>query len=590
MPGGDGTNLPQLRAFPSAEGFGAYSLGGRGPGNAGVTPRVFKVTTLQDMVTNPQNGQLVAAPGSLREAVEATGPRFITFRVGGVILLKQPLVIRNPYITIAGQTAPNPGIAIAGHGMRISAHDVVVRHLRVRMFIDEAAGEPHGNHSSDAMMFTKNDSEVHDPTRDMVTNVIIDHCSLSWGIDENIDIISWAKDITMQWCIISEAARYGHMEGSGGSGWLVGRSAGSQSPTDLARLSIHHNVFAHNYRRIPRAAAGGIIDFRNNVLYNWYETACTFICSVRVNYIGNYIMRGLDTPQTSYRRIINVAAPGNTTGTPKLYVRDNIAPSRQSDTQADWDIGVFFVTPNTGNLCGTASTSCRIDVNQNTFDGFYGLTAPMIVPRVSTDSSQVAIQRVLQQAGATAQGRDFVDHQLIQELDYVYQTRPFDRTDAGYSPEQDPNLRRNGVHHGTTAQVLTFRPMNDPGYGCTPRQYRIPPGLTILQAKREYLQSLTYQFPDGIQLPHDVIRVLQDTETYQWSTDTHIIPERQTLLSLYPANYIVPIAQRLDSDNDGIPDWYELQIGTDPSRADSMEDANGNGYLNMETYLNLLAP
>lgn len=583
-------HLPSLRAFPTAEGFGAYSLGGRGPGGPGMAPRVFRVTTLQDMIVNPQNGQLVAAPGSLREAVEAAGPRFVVFRVGGVVLLNQPLFIRNPYLTIAGQTAPNPGITIGGAGLRIRTRDVVLRHLRIRMFIDEEAGEPHGNHGSDSIQMLRNDSEVQDPNRDVVTNVMIDHCSLSWGIDENIDIVSWVKDVTVQWSIIAEAAKYGHREGSGGAGWLVGRSAGSQSPADLARLSIHHNIFAHNLRRNPRMTAGGTIDFRNNVIYNWYETACMFIASMRVNYVGNYLMRGIDTPQSSYRRVINVAAPANPTGTPKLYIRDNIAPQRQSDSQNDWDIGVFFVTPNTGSVCPPGTSSCRIDVFEHTFNGLYSLAAPTYTPAVATDTARVGVQRVLQSAGATLPSRDVVDRELVEELSYVHQSQPFSRTDLGYDPTQDPLLRHVGVHHGETAQVLTFRPTNDPGFLCVPRQYRMRPGMSLFEAKWVFLNSLSCTFPDGITLPQDAIRVLNDPATYPWNTESMVIPDRRTLQTLYPTNTVIPINQRIDSDQDGIPDFYEYILGTDPNRHDSMEDANVDGYLNLENYLNLLAP
>ena len=151
----------KLPAFPGAEGFGAYTPGGRGG-------KVFLVTNLND-----------SGPGSLRAACQAEGPRIIVFRVAGIIELQSPLVIRNPYITIAGQTAPGDGICLKKHHTEIRGHDVIIRYLRFRR--GDITRE-----SQDALWILG------------AQNVIIDHCSVSWGSDEILSATHGSRDITVQ--------------------------------------------------------------------------------------------------------------------------------------------------------------------------------------------------------------------------------------------------------------------------------------------------------------------------------------------------------------------------------------------------------
>ncbi len=148
------TDLPQaeIPAFPGAEGGGKYAFGGRGG-------RVIVVTSLED------NG-----PGSLREACEQGGPRIIVFNVAGIIRLKTPLMIRAPYITIAGQSAPGDGVCVAGESVWIDTHDVIIRHMRFRR------GETFVGRRDDAI------------GGNPVGNIMIDHVSASWGLDENMSM------------------------------------------------------------------------------------------------------------------------------------------------------------------------------------------------------------------------------------------------------------------------------------------------------------------------------------------------------------------------------------------------------------------
>ena len=158
-------------AFPGAEGFGAKSVGGRGG-------KVIEVTNLND-----------SGSGSLRAAIAASGPRTVVFRVGGTIELKSRIQVENPYLTIAGQTAPGGGITLKNGSnekdtLYILTHDVVVRYLRVR---------PGPGGDADGVGVGTNAS-----------NVVLDHCSVSWAVDENLGVSSTAKNVSIQWSIIAE--------------------------------------------------------------------------------------------------------------------------------------------------------------------------------------------------------------------------------------------------------------------------------------------------------------------------------------------------------------------------------------------------
>jgi pectate lyase len=232
------TAAAQVRAFPGAEGAGAYSLGGRGG-------RVFHVTSLND-----------SGPGSLRAAVDARGPRIVVFDVGGTIRLKKPLAIRNGRITIAGQTAPGGGITLANYTLGIGADDVVMRFIRARMGdVSGAVG--------DAIWIT----DGH--------RIILDHVSASWGTDEVLSASSTymrprsdLHDVTVQWSIISESlCNSVNPDGRHCYGSLLTGGMG-------ARMSLHHNLWAHHAGRLPRLGnavppgrdkVGALFDFRSNV-------------------------------------------------------------------------------------------------------------------------------------------------------------------------------------------------------------------------------------------------------------------------------------------------------------------------------------
>lgn len=248
----------QQVAFEGAEGCGKYSLGGRGG-------KEYVVTSLADD----------GSEGTLRHAVEAEGPRIVTFAVSGDIHLTAPLNIRNPFLTILGQTAPGKGITLRDHNVFITADHVIVRYLRMRL--GTAAGV-----EADAL------GARH------CRHLMIDHCSISWATDENASFYNLA-DATIQWCIISEALNSSvHHKGKHGYGGIWGGR----------NVSFHHNLFAHNNSRNPRfdhprlywendlLYYRGTVEFVNNVVYNWGMKAIYGGEEGWFNVIKNYFRPG----------------------------------------------------------------------------------------------------------------------------------------------------------------------------------------------------------------------------------------------------------------------------------------------------------
>ncbi len=364
-PGGTTKPNPtaKLPAFPGAEGFGAYSQGGR-------SGRVLEVTDLND-----------SGPGSLREAVRAKGPRIVVFRVSGNIELKSGLSISNPYITIAGQTAPGDGICLKNYALGISADHVVVRFLRVR-----PADSPKSE--SDAISISAG------------RDIIVDHCSASWSVDETLSASTSGQlgNVTVQWCIISESLNNStHHKGAHGYGSLIRGGWGNG-------YTFHHNLYAHHYGRSPRPGNynpggkdpdGFILDFRNNVIYNWAGSTAGYNADgsngtdsiTKMNLVGNYYKRGT-----------------NSTG--------NLAFSESTRSAK-----AFFADNSMNGLCPKDPWSL---VTFNKFSDrqlqAYKQSEPIPVPPVATDDPNRAFERVLAWAGAVLPRRDSVDARVVAEM------------------------------------------------------------------------------------------------------------------------------------------------------------------------------
>lgn len=355
-----GPYLHALPAFPGAEGFGAMSMGGRGG-------RVFKVTNLDD-----------EGPGSLREAVEANEPRIVVFDISGTIELRSGLTIRRPYITVAGQTAPGAGICLKDYGLVVEANHVIVRFLRIRP--GDNAGE-----ELDALWVADG------------RDVIIDHCSVSWGVDETLSVASSEKtlgNVTVQWCMITESLNCSvHMKGCHGYGSLIRGGWGNG-------VTYHHNLYAHHRGRSPRPGNynstrrdpnGLSFDFRNNVVYNWSGTYAGYNADTdsitRMNLVGNYYIQGPDSTRGGAFR---EQCPYS-----RAYFSDNAMD------------GIIPVDPGSLVLFDSFSQA-QIAV--------YKQAAPIPVPIVDTNDPFTTYARVLAEAGAVLPQRDAVDTRIITEM------------------------------------------------------------------------------------------------------------------------------------------------------------------------------
>lgn len=328
----------QIPAFPGAEGYGKYTSGGRGGS-------VYEVTNLND-----------GGPGSLRDAVSQSN-RTIVFRVSGDIALLSELVIGGNNLTIAGQTAPGDGICIRDYPTKIDGNNIIVRYLRFRL------GDRY-NLSSDALNI--NDRQ----------NIIVDHCTMSWGVDECFSAYG-NTNVTIQWCIIGEGLNLkGHSMGGLWGGYTT----------------YHHNLIHSNNTRHPKYAYTydeDITDSRNNVIYNWgYNSAYTSPTG-RVNLVNNYYKAGPATGSGVADRIVQ-AEP-----TKRMHITGNYVAGFPEITEDNWSGGV---DPLNGGLPVKYET-------------------PFDVPNPLPEQSAVeAYRKVIAHAGASFPSRDDADNRTIKNL------------------------------------------------------------------------------------------------------------------------------------------------------------------------------
>jgi len=378
-------------AFPGAQGFGASSVGGRGG-------RVIEVTNLDDTDAAGR-----AVPGSLRAAIEATGPRIVVFRVSGTIQVCEngkSLDIVSPYITIAGQTAPGDGItlrlhrACGGSALRIWQHDVVLRHLRFR------PGSNPGVDTGGSDALSVGGVDAHD--------IIIDHCSFSWATDENVDVNWGAHDVTVQHSIVAEGLKDAPraVDGpSGGYGMLIADDDPAGNST--SRISLHHNLFAHNWYRNPQLSTDGLVDYRNNVIYDWGLHGLRILDvygPTRVNLVGNYAKAG---PSSSEATAMREVWAHHSIGLPPLsyFVRDNIGPRRPSPSALETDI--VYCREHYDAIPGSG-----VDCDPSRFAAARSFPARF----VATASATSAYDDVLEGAGATLPRRDAVDARIVAQV------------------------------------------------------------------------------------------------------------------------------------------------------------------------------
>jgi hypothetical protein len=334
-------------AFPGAYGFGKYASGGRGGS-------VYIVTNLKD-----------DGPGSFRDAVEKTGPRTILFAVSGNIALQSSLIIDHGDVTIAGQSAPGDGICFQYYPVTINSNNVIVRFLRFRLG-DTARieGDALGGGNCE--------------------NVIIDHCSISWATDECASFYN-NKKFTMQWCIISESLNKSvHSKGAHGYGGIWGGVG----------ASFHRNLLAHHTSRLPRFSGSSttpnspdeLVDFRNNVIYNWSDNSTYGGELGRYNVVNNYYKPG---PATTAKAnwMVNPSSPFG-----KFFIEGNIYEGEKVTSADNWR----------GGVKAAFLDSVRV-------------LTPFAAEFVPSKNATEAFQSVLENAGASLK-RDIVDKRIVREV------------------------------------------------------------------------------------------------------------------------------------------------------------------------------
>jgi hypothetical protein len=344
-----------LAVFPGAEGFGSRTHAGRGG-------KIIRVVNWND-----------SGPGSFRAAVETAGPRIVVFEVGGTIELRSNIVLKKPYITIAGQTAPSPGIQIKGAGISIETHDVLLQHIFLRVG-DEISG-PNPNSRDNLQVVGSN-----------AYNVVIDHVSAQWATDENMSTNISAHDVTFSNCLIAEglkdSIRTDGEQHSNGS--LFGE--GSRN------ISVISNLYAHNRTRSPGFVKGNVsIAFVNNLAFNsGTKTFASFGGKAGPSVgamVGNLFIAGPETPDKSIGFNVNGSA---ITGT-KIYQRDNV---------------------HLGGIPFSISRSITFEVLS---------VQPVFIDGITVLPSTAVETHVLANAGArpglrfTAEG-DFVDERIVREV------------------------------------------------------------------------------------------------------------------------------------------------------------------------------
>jgi len=464
----------EVLAFPGAEGHGRFTTGGRGG-------KVVRVTTLEDNAS----GESVIT-GSLRWAFQQSGDKTIVFDVSGTIMLKQQLKTGKDNITIAGQTSPGKGICIGGDAFVINTNNIIIRFVRFRPG-DGNGGEPDGLGGMDKK------------------NIIVDHCSVSWSVDECLSVYGM-ENLTVQWCLASEALHVSnHGKGTHGYGGNWGGN----------KASYHHNMIAHTQSRTPRLGPrpstqeNEYVDIRNNVFYNWAGEGCYGAEGMKINIVNNYYKPGPATAQASAAVKYRIAKIGvrttayvtaNASFKPmehvwgKFYITGNKVEGNTGVTNDNWTNGVYAQQTN-----GTGVDNLWTQTTKDTIR----LSEALDVGMVTNHTADLAYQRVLDYVGCSL-NRDDVDDRIISDV-------------------------RNGI--------ATF---------------------TASGNKKGYINTPTDTKPSGA--------------GDDWT----------------PWLAVSDVAAPVDSDGDGIPDYWEDENGLDKNNPNDGKIVNADGYTNLEYYLNSL--
>ena len=403
-----GAQTEKTPAFPGAEGYARYITGGRGG-------TVYHVTNLND-----------SGEGSLRWALGKSGSKIIVFDVSGTIHLQSALSIPSN-TTIAGQSAPGDGICIADFPCSINGNNVIVRYMRFRLGnvnvnVDKADGWDG---------FGAMDQQ----------NIIIDHCSISWSIDECLSVLG-NKNTTVQWCLVAQSlVDAGHSKGNHGYGGNWGGSG----------ASFHHNMIIHHTSRTPRLGPRPTtqlderMDMRNNVIYNFGGNGCYGGEGMNVNIVNNYYKPGPGSP-TNYKgkRIAGIGVRTNEYITTypayapalhlwgKFYVTGNVNSQYSDVTNDNWTYGMYNQVDASGNDgTYTQETKDTMRINE-----------PIPYIYTTTHTAEQAYEKVLNYAGASLH-RDSFDELMVSDARHGTATYTGSGLGQGFINSQNDNRPAN---------------------------------------------------------------------------------------------------------------------------------------------------
>jgi hypothetical protein len=355
--------------IPDIEGFGINTYAGSGRHRRPFNTNVMRISRLDD-----------AGRGTLRECVEYRGPRTCVFEVGGEIKLRSALKVRSPYLTIAGQTAPNPGITLTGGTLRVETNDVLVQHIAVRP--GDAQGGVQPSYRDGIAIGVESPGSAH--------HIVLDHVSVTWALDENIS--TWyrtTRNVTISNSIIAEGLDNSiHPKGAHSKGLMIGDGT--------RRVSVVRNLIANNIERNPYLKPGTTVEFVNNVVYGWGPDGGWSLCNVTDNvgrgepimlsFIGNFYKPG---PWS----FIGAPVYGKklASGT-RIFAQGNIGPTRKSDAEEDWKIASLPTEP------------------------YRASSPPFRGARVRKLPAQQAYERVLQTVGSRPRRRSPVDARIVEDV------------------------------------------------------------------------------------------------------------------------------------------------------------------------------
>lgn len=366
-----------IPAFPGAQGFGSTTQGGRGG-------KILIVNTLD-----------ASGIGSLKEALEYDGPRVVVFKVGGIIDLgNEDIIISSPYLTLAGQTAPGDGVVLKNAGLVIATHDIIIRGMRFRIGDSPEGANPRYRDGIEITNSECNESAID--CSKQPHNIILDHNSISWAVDENSSVWGGAHDITFSWNIISEGLSCStHSNGCHSMGLLLG--------PESHNISLHHNIFAHNGERNPQIYNGNSVEMINNIIYNWTVAAtiaggCSYDppSGSKLNLIGNNYIAGPSTfDYTEDSHTVNRSILISTCWhDAQIYMKDNFGPRLEhTGIVSDWQLA-----------------------KNETYNTIIADQPTLPLSGVSVWSRLQNLDKVLELAGAISPVRDTTDQRIIEDI------------------------------------------------------------------------------------------------------------------------------------------------------------------------------